>query len=335
MRFPCPSPILSPPHPPFSPVKSTLFKPHQTSSTPINPPPFLSIVGGTTNIFNSFVSLARWTDFGANSHAVFRKGCSFKDYTRQWLKRNTTVEIHEQLRYNGSWESRCVFPSTESGAQFLIDAKVVYENASIGFDTFLDGTWHMLRDYCFSSGWITGINGGTMHLNGHPQRIEKLVGAATISSTNAPATFELSTATGYSFTNSVVFAGHAGVRMMGGGEVVLKGASTSDGSVEVESGVMELAGTWLNASSVSVSGAGVLKIGVASGKAFGKDVTMRLSGAGGIELPAGRFQHVGALYLDGSDEPAEPGVYKASNTHGLVRSGEIHVGEFGTVLIFR
>ena len=44
MRFPRANPVLSPPHPPFSPVKSTLFKPHQASSTPINPPPFLFIV---------------------------------------------------------------------------------------------------------------------------------------------------------------------------------------------------------------------------------------------------------------------------------------------------
>ena len=44
MRFPHATPVLSSPHPPFSPIKSTHFKPHQASSTPINPPPFLSIV---------------------------------------------------------------------------------------------------------------------------------------------------------------------------------------------------------------------------------------------------------------------------------------------------
>ena len=44
MRFPHANPVLSPPHPQFFPVKSTLFNPHQSSSTPINPPPFLSIV---------------------------------------------------------------------------------------------------------------------------------------------------------------------------------------------------------------------------------------------------------------------------------------------------
>ncbi len=45
MRFPRTIPVLSPPHPPFSSVKSTLFKANQASSTLINPPPFLSIVG--------------------------------------------------------------------------------------------------------------------------------------------------------------------------------------------------------------------------------------------------------------------------------------------------
>lgn len=294
---------------------------------------------GTTNVFKGFVALPRWTYFGANGLVVFEKGFSMMEYTRQYLGGNTTVVILDRLYLGDSWGSRGLYPSSDNGKlsnRFLLDANVEYKNASMGFCIEFDGEWHMLRDYCFTCGYLRGPNVyGTIHLNGHPQRIEKLEGSGYVSSTNAPAFLELSTPSGYSFTNRVVFAGHAGVRMMGGGEIVLKGESTSDGSVEVEGGVMELDGTWLNASAVSVSGAGVLKIGGPSGQAFGRDVTLRLSGTGGIEIPEDKILHVGEFYLNGSDEPLKAGLYGSSRTGGLVRGGYVQVGILGTLLIFR
>ena len=294
---------------------------------------------GTTNVFKSFVALPRWTHFGANGLIVFEKGFSLMEYTRQYLGGNTTVVILDRLYLGDSWGSRGFYPSSDHGRlsnRFLLDANVEYKNASMGFCIEFDGEWHMLRDYCFTCGYLRGpYVDDTIHLNGHPQRVEKLEGSGYVSSTNAPAFLELSTPTGYSFTNRVIFAGHAGVRMMGGGEVVLKGESTSDGSVDVESGVMELDGTWLNASAVSVSGAGVLKIGGPSGQAFGPDVTLRLSGTGGIEIPENKILHVGEFHLNGSDEPLKAGLYDSSRTGGLVRGGYVQVGILGTLLIFR
>ena len=270
---------------------------------------------------------------------VFEKGVSLMEYTRQYLGGNTTGVIRDRLYLGDSWGSRGLYPSSDNGRlsnRFLLDANVEYKNASMGFCIEFDGEWHMLRDYCFTCGYLRGPNVyGTIHLNGHPQRIEKFTGSGYVSSTNVAAFLELSTPSGYSFTNSVVFAGHAGVKMMGGGEVVLKGESTSDGSVAVESGVMELDGTWLNASDVSVGGAGVLKIGVASGQAFGPMVSLRLSGSGGIEIPENKILHVGELYLAGSDEPRKPGLYRSAQTGGLVRGGSVQVGDVGTLLIFR
>ena len=65
MRFPYPTPIHSPPHPPFSPVKSTLFNPHQASSTPINPPPFLSIVINTDDqYYNRYLMVVKVPVYG-------------------------------------------------------------------------------------------------------------------------------------------------------------------------------------------------------------------------------------------------------------------------------
>ena len=294
---------------------------------------------GTTNVFKSFVALPRWTHFGANGLIVFEKGFSLMEYTRQYLGGNTTVVILDRLYLGDSWGSRGFYPSSDHGRlsnRFLLDANVEYKNASMGFCIEFDGEWHMLRDYCFTCGYLRGpYVDDTIHLNGHPQRVEKLEGSGYVSSTNAPAFLELSTPTGYSFTNRVIFAGHAGVRMMGGGEVVLKGESTSDGSVDVESGVMELDGTWLNASAVSVSGAGVLKIGGPSGQAFGPDVTLWLSGTGGIEIPENKILHVGEFHLNGSEEPLKAGLYGASRTGGLVRGGYVQVGILGSLLIFR
>ena len=299
----------------------------------------LRFADGTTNVFKSFVALPRWTHFGANGLIVFEKGFSLMEYTRQYLGGNTTVVILDRLYLGSSWGSRGFYPSSDNGRlsnRFLLDANVEYLNASMGFCIEFDGEWHMLRDYCFTCGYLRGpYVDGTIHLNGHPQRVERFEGSGYVSSTNAPAFLELSTPTGYSFTNRVIFAGHAGVRMMGGGEIVLKGESTSDGSVEVESGVMELDGTWPNASAVSVSGAGVLKIGGPSGQAFGPDVTLRLSGTGGIEIPEDKILHVGEFYLNGSDEPLKAGLYGSSRTGGLVRGGYVQVGILGTLLIFR
>ena len=98
---------------------------------------------------------------------------------------------------------------------------------------------------------------------------------------------------------------------------------------------MELDGTWPNASAVSVSGAGVLKIGGPSGQAFGPDVTLRLSGTGGIEIPENKILHVGEFHLNGSDEPLKAGLYGSSRTGGLVRGGYVQVGTLGTLLIVR
>ncbi len=294
---------------------------------------------GTTNVFKGFVALPQWTYFGANGLVVFEKGFMLREYTRQYLGGGATVIIRDRLNLGDNWGSRGMYPSSDNGRlsnKFLLDANVEYSSSPMGFCIEFDGEWHMLRDYCFTCGYLRGPNVyNTIHLNGHPQRVEKFEGIGNVSSTNAPAFLELSTPPGYSFTNRVVFAGHAGVKMVGGGEVVLKSEATSDGSVEVESGVMELDGTWLNASAVSVSGAGVLKIGVASGQAFGPTVSLRLSGTGGIEIPENKILHVGEFYLNGSDEPQRPGLYGSAQTGGLVRGGSVQVGEVGTILMFR
>ena len=55
-------PVLSLSHPPFFPVKSTLFKANQASSTLINPPPFLSIVGAVRTRIDGVMDGCRYSN---------------------------------------------------------------------------------------------------------------------------------------------------------------------------------------------------------------------------------------------------------------------------------
>ena len=91
------------------------------------------------------------------------------------------------------------------------------------------------------------------------------------------------------------------------------------------------AGSWANASEVAVTG-GTLEL--RHGKVFSKATTVRLSGAGRIDLPNGDRQCVGALYVDGVKQ--ENGVYTSASLPGrIVGSGRVQVGNLGLVMIVR
>lgn len=296
---------------------------------------------GKTNILNGFATLPQWTEFGKNSTTIFKKGCSFREYTRQLYKGNATVIVRDTLSLGGSWGSRCTHPASEGGYltnRLLLDCAVAYEGTSAGFAFLLAGQVHCLRDKCFTKGWIDGRDANSVnaqfHLNGHPQRLERLTGNGFVLSTNAPAVVELAYASGTCYTNTMVFAGQAGVRKAGLGTAVFQSAATTKGTVSVESGVLELNNTWHKASEVAVSGTGTLRLG-AGGRVFGPQVVMRLSEEGALELPADRVQRVAELYLDGSDTPVRAGLYTAANTRGRVRSGTVLVAGAGMCVIVR
>ena len=298
--------------------------------------------GGKTNILRGFAAMPTWTQFHAGSTTIFDGGCSFSEYTRQNFMGNATAIVRGELKLDGYWASRCIHPASNGdylSNRLFIDCPVVYSGgASSAFKFYLVAQVHFLRDFCFSSGWITSENAShanaQLHLNGHPQRLERFDACGVVTSTNAPAALVLDYPAGAEYSNAAVFAGFAGVRKIGAGTAVFTGQSTSRGKIEAESGVLEFANTWRNASEVAVSGTGVLKVSAEKG-AFGPNVTMRLSGAGGIELPSGAVQRVGELYLNGSEAPARPGTYTAANTGGLVRSGSVVVGMKSTALIIR
>ena len=302
----------------------------------------LRFKAGTTNVLRGAAVMPVWTRFCAGSTTIFEKGCTFTEYTRQLLDGNATVIIREQLMLIGSGAARCTHPCSEGeylSNRICLDCSVSYNNTPENFAVYLVGELHCLRDYCFTSGWITSEDkpahrNAVFHLNGHPQRLGRFTANGVVSSTNAPAALELAIASGKSYTNSAVVDGLAGVRMVGYGTAVFTSSATTRGKVEAESGVLQLDGTWRNASEVSVSDTGVLKV-TSPEKPFGPNVTMRLSGAGGIELPSGAVQRVGELYLNGSEAPARPGTYTAANTGGLVRSGSVVVGMKSTALIIR
>lgn len=105
------------------------------------------------------------------------------------------------------------------------------------------------------------------------------------------------------------FTGGAGIKKLGDKTLLMLSASTSTGTVEVVEGTLDFAAAanWQKASSVTVSG-GTLK--VASSSVFGKKTDVRLT-SGVLDLAAGVNQPVADLYLNGSERPAEIGLWGA------------------------
>lgn len=301
----------------------------------------LYFAAGTTNEFKGNIgTLPQWTRLEKGVRVAFLGGVGQSEYSRIYMAGNAELYFGGKLTLGGYSGSRCITLNMEpsmTGNRVFLDCEVDYKNegAPDGFNVQIGFTdWYALRDYVFTRGW-TEIS-SRFHLNGHPQRMTKVTGDGTVSSTNAAANIELDYAATDTFTNSVKFVDLAGVRMVGAGTAVLKGESSTEGAFAVENGTVELVGSWPNATKLTVTGDGCLKLTKA--KQFGKQVELHLGGSGRLEIPEGVVLKVAALYLPDPDDPSVEklmpvGPYSSTETGGRIVGGSVFAGKAGMIVI--
>lgn len=121
-----------------------------------------------------------------------------------------------------------------------------------------------------------------------------------------------------------------------GGELCISNTTvTSVGEVSVSSGTLAFTdATWPNATRVSVSGTGVLKLG--KSQALGsKRAALYIRDAGQVEIPAGTRQKFAVAYLwDETTESYRPATREQLAGH-VTGSGNLRVGSEGVMLILR
>lgn len=296
----------------------------------------------TTNTFNGFVRLPKWTEFEKGSYTEFNGGVRVDGYNRQRLREGAVLVFRGgSVDYSNDGGNHGMSPLTGDGekATMVFDCEIGIERDE-NLNAFGGITFDMRRDYALSAGkWRIR---GAILLNGHPQRATRSGGSTgRVSSTNVPAFVELALPAGETETNALRFADLAGFRMTGGGCVRLDGVSTSTGTLAVENGTVELGdATWLNAANVAVSGSGVLRL--TKGKAFGGlTATLALSDAGTIDVPAGidqRFMSA-TVTVDGEEREVRAGTY-GPDASGLMAGrvtggGTVTVGAKALLLIVR
>jgi len=306
--------------------------------------PVFDTVDGSTNVFNGKVDLAYWSGFGKNSVTIFNGKVAIKEYTRQIVRGNSRLYFKGGVEFGGYYGSRTMDTSpTVSDNYFVFESPVTYDRPAIdtvnGFPIVLHNytVFDMRVDYAFTSGYWN--NSGKVELNGHPQRITKWTGSGTISSTNDVVSLEYNPPAGLVCTNSNKFVGFAGLKMVGGGTVVMKGVSTSEGELAATNGVMELVGnaSWANCSKVSVSDAGQIRVGHSAAlpsryTAYNlEDEGARLFLADGVSLETYE------LRIDGKKQG--PGIYGAraalSEWFDASGGGSIRVLSAGTRVILK
>lgn len=232
------------------------------------------------------------------------------------------------------------------GGCVLFDvSEIIYEtvNPSVDYKFNVNLPWTLTRDYSFEKGWVEVNEGGVFNLAGHSQKLEKITGEGIVTSVDPetgdalPALVELDYAANNVFANGITFAGGAGFRKLGDGNVALDGDSTGTGDVIVEAGEAQVKGSWPKTKCVRVSGG---TLALSSARAFGKQVELHLTGTGVLSVPDGRTLRVAKLWvpdpLDPTKEIAvEDGRYDASSLEGRISGGAIQVGDTGLVLIFK
>ena len=288
--------------------------------------------------------IRRQAGFGKNSVTIFNGKVTIKDYTRQIVRGNSWLHFRGGVEFGGYYGSRTMDTSPSgSDSYFVFESPVTYDRPAIdtvnGFPVVLHNytVFDMRVDYAFTSGYWN--NSGKVELNGHPQMITKWTGTGTISSTNGTVSLEYNPPAGLVCTNSNKFVGFAGLNMVGGGTVVMKGVSTSEGELVATNGVMELAegASWANCSRVSVSGAGQIRVGRSAALPSRYTVyTLENEGAR-LFLADDVSLETYELRIDGKKQG--PGIYGAraarSEWFDASGGGSIRVVSAGTQIIFK
>ena len=190
-----------------------------------------------------------------------------------------------------------------------------------------------------------------INLNGHDFACTRLshgssyITASPIGSVIASSsTATLTVAETANVSNCVVFAEAASLRKTAAGRVDMYGASTSTGVVDVVQGTLGFRGngSWRKAGEVRIAAGASNVLGHHS--VYGPETRVELAAGGTLTLDFEGHQKLGAFVVDGVAKT--PGRYCApgnasSIAHGAVAvqglsgTGEVMIGEFGTVLIFR
>ena len=153
------------------------------------------------------------------------------------------------------------------------------------------------------------MKGGTLDLAGCSQQFGPLAGNGWIKSdSNAVLrvnqvvhTIEAPSITNAT-TNTVVFAGGAGLYKTGALAMYLGGVSSTTGTLEVAEGVLGFAdgGAWTNCSMVAASGSGQLVISAARSFNRYADVYVTSGGGAKVDIAAGVVHTCRYEYLDGT-----------------------------------
>ena len=197
------------------------------------------------------------------------------------------------------------------------------------------------------------LGGATIDLCGNDQSIGLLGCASGTITSAAPATFHLiddyeNTESQFGVssrqTNSVPFTGAVSFAKEGSLNYWLKGVSTTCGDLSVTNGTLTVmpSASWANASNVTASCAGILK--VQNKNAFGRQAVVHIDGADArMLLDYSGSMKVYGLYIDGQKQPlgvyggTASGAFKKLACFGDTGTGQlIVIGDgIGTTVIFK
>lgn len=206
------------------------------------------------------------------------------------------------------------------------------------------GTVELKADNAIANATVE-IGLGTLALNGTVQSVREL--SSAVNSGGAFVAGSVVGEAGAKLTvqgsaQRTVYVGDFGGRVSldyaggSGGELCISNTTvTSVGEVSVSSGTLAFTdATWPNATRVSVSGTGVLKLG--KSQALGsKRAALYIRDAGQVEIPAGTRQKFAVAYLwDETTESYRPATREQIVGH-VTGSGNLRVGSEGVMLILR
>ena len=292
-------------------------------------------------VFNRAVSMSdECTQFTVSKDATveFNGGMTWKNYGYSSVGDKATVVFRDKLKLDSYYGAGTFYPCVAANghATFVFDCPVTqnkthnlyFERADVVF----------LRDSAFTSGNAVMTTESVIRLNGHDQCLTTIRGGGQVSSTNVAAVLDFAVAADTVLTNASAFVDLAGTRVVGPGEMRLTKVSSSAGVLGATNGTLTVAADWSNAAVLEVAEKGT--VAIAEGVRVGGMLeAISLAGTGGLANDSGRKLKTAKLTLvnpvSGEEHVYADGLFNASNSFGLIKSGSVQVGTPGVILIVR